>query len=574
VPSENGWEPSHAPPELLEWRVIPGTDPPVHLQLMKGWPSTIMTAFAADYNAYVEHLRDGDSGGFTPTNSVPTSNHLNGTAMDLNWNGADEHTFRLGITEGRAYPGDEARNLRELLAFYNHEGLQIMFCGGEWDIRDWMHMQMDGNTWNNPTVLRFINDKIRPDGFSRYRREGIPGPPPPPPPPLNNAVDVLVRATGITSAKAQQILPTVIDGLRLSQCTNVNRIAMWLAQIGHESGSFVYTEEIQSGDESTDRWLYKGRTWIQITWRSNYADFSKWLFDKGLIGSPTYFVDHPKELADVRWAGIGPAWYWTVQRPQINSLCDQRDLVAVTQAINGGQNGAADRGRRYEMVLALGDQLLALISNAPLQPPPPPGEDELSAEAERMIAVIYQEVTKKFPSRSPLRHLDEGVVDTWAGFTLNVDSSVHVEIVKTLASLGHKPSLALLWDIAHADPVKYPDRQSDRDIAQRILADVTSDTAAVASESASMPAQLAAAYAEIARLRQEIARLQALPAPVVSTEVATIEPAAPTTGQSVGRIVDAGQEWARVSLAMDKVQQHALDSSLQLIKMQTNGTEQ
>ena len=51
-----------------------------------------MRAYAADYNAYIEPLRDDDSASYTPTNSVATSNHLNGTAMDLNWN---SHAFRV-----------------------------------------------------------------------------------------------------------------------------------------------------------------------------------------------------------------------------------------------------------------------------------------------------------------------------------------------------------------------------------------------------------------------------------------------------------------------------------------------
>ena len=204
-----------------------------------------------------------------------------------------------------------------------------------------MHFQMDGNTWKNPKVLGFINSKIRPDGFSTYKRGGTVTPPPPPP--ASNQVDVLACATGVTTAKAQEILVGVVNGLRDSQCNNVNRIAMWLAQIGHESAGFNATEEYQSGDESTDRWRYKGRTWIQITWQSNYAGLSKWAFGKGLIPTPTYFVDNPKKLAEIQYAGLGPAWYWTVACPQINGLCDARNLTAVTQAINGGQNGGADR---------------------------------------------------------------------------------------------------------------------------------------------------------------------------------------------------------------------------------------
>src|SRR6185312_1346367 len=54
------------------------------------------------------------------------------------------------------------------------------------------------------------------------------------PNPVNSAM-VLAQATGLSPARAQEILPAVTSGLEQSDCTNANRIAMWLAQIGHES---------------------------------------------------------------------------------------------------------------------------------------------------------------------------------------------------------------------------------------------------------------------------------------------------------------------------------------------------
>lgn len=90
---------------------------------------------------------------------------------------------------------------------------------------------------------------------------------------------------------------------------------------------------------------------------------------------------------------------------------------------------------------------------------------------------VYRELTQELPSRSPLRHLGEGLVDTMAGFVLNTDGSEHVAICRLLAGYGHPPTLALLREVAAADPVKYPDRQEDRLIAQAILADVTSPPA-------------------------------------------------------------------------------------------------
>lgn len=166
--SENGWVPSHAGPDILEWVTVPGTD--VTLQLMKGPPLQIMRAYAADYNEFVEPLRDADSAAFTLTNSVPTSNHLNGTAMDLNWN---SHRFQISLD---GYTPQMVATMRELLDFYE----DTMFWAEDWDSpKDCMHHQMGYNTWNNAHTADFITRKIRADGYSTFRRGGAPGGQPP-----------------------------------------------------------------------------------------------------------------------------------------------------------------------------------------------------------------------------------------------------------------------------------------------------------------------------------------------------------------------------------------------------------
>lgn len=78
----------------------------------------------------------------------------------------------------------------------------------------------------------------------------------------------------------------------------------------------------------------------------------------------------------------------------------------------------------------------------------------------------------RLPSRSPLRHLGEGPVDTWLGMDLNSDANIHVLLVKSLAEIGDPGSLRLLAEIANADPVKFPDRQKDATLARLILADI------------------------------------------------------------------------------------------------------
>ena len=159
------------------------------------------------------------------------------------------------------------------------------------------------------------------------------------------------------------------DAMIQAGCTNVNRAAMWCAQLGHESVGLAALEEYASGSDYEwrsdlgnnrpgDGVRYKGRGAIMVTGRNNYRNLSQWAHGKGYVPTPTYFEDNPKALQSGQHAFVGAVWYWTVARPQINGLSDARNLEAVTKAINGGLNGFADRKARYGRALAFGEALL------------------------------------------------------------------------------------------------------------------------------------------------------------------------------------------------------------------------
>ncbi|SKM80734.1 putative secreted chitinase [Mycobacteroides abscessus subsp. massiliense] len=79
--------------------------------------------------------------------------------------------------------------------------------------------------------------------------------------------------------------------------------------------------------------------------------------------------------------------------------------------------------------------------------------------------------TEPLPSLSPLRHLSEGNVNTRANLPRAIDANGHVSTVIALASEGHTPSIALLWEVSTAadSPSKYPDRQEDAKLAKTLL---------------------------------------------------------------------------------------------------------
>lgn len=106
--------------------------PGVSLQLRSGVPATILGAFAKRFNEVIEPLRDADTGGWTLVNDVATSNHLAGTAMDLNW---QSHPFHAQGTFGNKLPA-----LIKLLKEF--EG--CVWWGGNWtDPIDEMHFQLN-----------------------------------------------------------------------------------------------------------------------------------------------------------------------------------------------------------------------------------------------------------------------------------------------------------------------------------------------------------------------------------------------------------------------------------------------
>jgi predicted chitinase len=510
--SEDGWP--YVDQDSCTWGTVPGTNLPVRLQIQQGLPYALIMAWAADWNAYIEPLRDADSACWTPGNSVATSNHPGGTACDLNWG---SHKYGVSMS---GFNAQQQATMKEMEDFYEGN----MFWAQRWfpaSYVDPMHSQCGYDTYDQDNdrpeqkVYDFCARKIRADGFSTFRRgnDHIE------PPPVPQAAQILATATGITLAKAQAILPEVSDGLIAAQCTNVNRIAMYLAQVGEESGSFVYTEEIAKNGRYAP---YIGRTWIQITWDYNYRAFSEWCFAKGLVPNDHYFVDNYAELAQLKWAGLGPAWYWTVARPQINAMCDARDLLGVTKAINGGTNGLQDRTNRYNRALALGDQLLTLTQQSTGV------EDDMASVPQDQWDRVYRELTQRLPSRSPFRYLNQdqhyadGLVDTVAGFDLNIDGMTHVQYCEVLAGYGHPPTLALLREVAGADPSKYPDRQDDAHLAQAVLARVTAKPTVNAVAVGNMAPQIV--YRDI-------------PTPPVPADFPTA--GAGSTGQLTGAVIDA-----------------------------------
>ena len=438
--TENGWPSCTA--AQLDRSPIPGTD--VVLPLQQGWPSIVLKAFAADLNWYVESVynsRGGaDEGGWTGTNKVPTSNHLGGTAFDYNWS---DHPMGIALD---GWHGSEIRPnqeqepfVRELLEWF--EGM--VFWGNDWrSPKDSMHFQMGYNTYGDPRVGDFIARKINSNGMSKFREFKQANTP---------AIDLTLLLSeamgGTPGINYAAFVSSVIECLQDCGCTTVERIAMWCAQVGTESAGLKYMEEIASGaayegrldlgnTQKGDGVRFKGRGPIQVTGREHYTNLSKWAYEKGLVPTPTYFVDNPQQLATPTLGFVGVTWYWTTQRP-LNAASDAKDVVLATKYVNGGTHGLPDRQNRWARCMAMGQRLLNLVT----------GDDGWMSDpvAVKQIAEIHACLIGN-PIASQSRYATEGEGKKWRLHELikNDDGMIHETYVEKLAILGDPENVALV----------------------------------------------------------------------------------------------------------------------------------
>lgn len=388
---EDGWP--ECDPVDCDQLTIPGT--PLKLLIQRGFPHIIMQAFFRDVDAYNEPANNSrgysDEGSWTQDNSVYTSNHKGATAVDWNWS---DHTF--GVKDGGwngsvLINGSQVPQMRELLAWY--EGM--IFWGNDWNSPiDSMHFQMGYNTYGPKNAVRvqsFIDRKIRADGFSTYRRGGVPrgggsavepSAPTNPIPTVQGLTAAVLwgiagRPDRMTVDRYAQLLPGLIECFHQCDANTIDRRAMWFAQVFHESGGLYYTEEIASGaayegrtdlgnTRPGDGVRFKGRSFIQVTGRSNYTKLSGWAFGKGYVPTATYFIDHPEQLSQDQYAFMGAVWYWTTQRP-MNAAADARNIDLATYYVNGGYTGLDDRKAIYARALAHNAELLDPTSLDPLE---------------------------------------------------------------------------------------------------------------------------------------------------------------------------------------------------------------
>ncbi len=126
--------------------------------------------------------------------------------------------------------------------------------------------------------------------------------------------------------------------------------AHFLAQTNHESGNFVYKEEIASGTayegrkdlgntEPGDGKRYKGRGYIQLTGRANYKKFGP-TAGADFVGNPT--------IVATKYYSDTACMFWKANK--LGEKCKDSSvntIKIVTKRINGGYNGLDDRTKKF-----------------------------------------------------------------------------------------------------------------------------------------------------------------------------------------------------------------------------------
>jgi putative chitinase len=150
-----------------------------------------------------------------------------------------------------------------------------------------------------------------------------------------------------SGSKIDLYYPHLVAGMAAREIDTPLRQAHFVAQLAHESGSFVYSEELATGaayegradlgnTQPGDGRRFKGRGLIQLTGRANYRDYGRSIGVDMEDG-----VSHLSVATDPQRAVDVACWFWATKK--LNKWADADDVKKVTRRINGGTNGLADR---------------------------------------------------------------------------------------------------------------------------------------------------------------------------------------------------------------------------------------
>jgi putative chitinase len=123
----------------------------------------------------------------------------------------------------------------------------------------------------------------------------------------------------------------------------------------------VYASRMGNGPESSgDGWKYRGRGALQLTGKTNYEAFAKYLGKPEIVTNP--------DLVATEYAFESAKFFFDNNKLWV--LCDKIDdaaILAVTKKVNGGTHGLADRSEKTKKYFTW----VAVGTSGIVVPPPP-----------------------------------------------------------------------------------------------------------------------------------------------------------------------------------------------------------
>lgn len=106
--------------------------------------------------------------------------------------------------------------------------------------------------------------------------------------------------------------------------------------------NLVYGSRMGNGDETSgDGYKFRGRGYIQLTGKNNYAAFGK-AINEDITANP--------DVVSTKYPLLSAAWFWSSN--SLNALADKgaddASVTAITKRVNGGTIGLPDRIKHFK----------------------------------------------------------------------------------------------------------------------------------------------------------------------------------------------------------------------------------
>lgn len=196
-----------------------------------------------------------------------------------------------------------------------------------------------------------------------------------------------VQLDNLVGHVPEVVLSQIPECIEKFQINSALRLAHFLAQCGHESGGFKFTEEnlnysaeglkrtfpkyfpgnlaaryawqpekiasrvyggrMGNGDEaSKEGYTFRGRGYIQLTGKDNYRAFAQTVEDN---------IMHDPDLVASKYPLLSAAWFWHARA--LNASADKGAsnavVTEVTKKVNGGTMGLEERIKYFQVLYAV-----------------------------------------------------------------------------------------------------------------------------------------------------------------------------------------------------------------------------